>query len=276
MVNTELTSPEDQLRQQFQGQLTRRLRYRHLLLGGGAVIGLAVAVPVIIAAVEAGVGLLALAGLAAMAFAGWRMVPRFVLTIENREREKIQQEMNRHLAALKAEAKKNPIEQAENEYLRRTEQYQAFKTAMEQIGGKIRAFKSKLDQTKRDKPGYDLRTETEALTRMQDFYTNRMQRLETAAKMLTQFKDKIEEARIKWDFQLQANDAIRAMNATDRDAQINVILTEVAFDQVQSQFDEVFAKLDVDAAEMRGKNALDFGGASIDLDTLQHAQAIAP
>jgi hypothetical protein len=185
------------------------------------------------------------------------------------------QEQNEQLARLKAEARKNPIEQAENEYLRRSRQYEAFKRAMEVIGGKIGAFKSRLFQTKRDKPNYDLAPETAALEKMELFYQNRKDRLEVAVVKLGQFKDKIDEARTKWEFQLAANDAIRAMNATDQEARINEILTSVSFDTVQQEFDSVFAKLDIDAAEIKGKQALEFGqGITIDMPVIEVPEAL--
>jgi hypothetical protein len=167
---------------------------------------------------------------------------------------------NRLLATRKQEARKNPIEQAENDYLRRSEQYQVYKSAIEAIGAQVTAFRSRLEKTRREKPNYDLKQETAALEKMQLFYDNRKQRLGEANTKLILFKDKIEEARTKWDFQLEANATIRALNATDRESKINEILTEVAFDSVQREFDTIFARLDVDAAELNSTKQLNFGG----------------
>lgn len=260
---------EVQVRQEFASKLEKVIASKRALFVLGSVAVLAVILPLAVAALKAGLALIAIGFLALGGAAAWKMIPRWLLTIENRERELIQQEMNRHLAALKQEAKKNPIEQAQNEYLRRSAQYEAFKAAMSIIGGKVKSFQAKLAQTKRDKPNYDLSQETAALERMVQFYTNRMERLQVAFVKLGQFKDKIEEANTKWEFQLAANDAIRAMNATDKDAKINEILTAVAFDSVQQEFDSVFAKLDVDAAELNASKALEFGpGMTIDVSAI--------
>ena len=258
------------VREKFAAELKKQLTIKRMLFAVGAVVGLAVIMPLAIMAVQAGLALAAVAVLGAGGFVAWKKIPRWLLAIEHREREKVQQEMNRHLAALKTEAKKNPIEQAENDYLRRSKQYEAFKRALEMIGGKVEAFGGKLARTKKEKPNYDLSQETAAYEKMKRFYTDRILRLKEAYMKLGKFKEKIEEARTKWEFQLDANDAIRAMNATDQEAKINEILTEVAFDSVQQEFDAVFAKLDVDAAELSSQNALEFGtGVTIDVSGIR-------
>lgn len=277
LVNS-ATVAEIAVREKFSGVLQKSLTGKRLLFGVGAVAGLLVVGGLVIKALLIGLSIMALSGLAAtLGVAGlvaYKKLPRWLLSIEHRERERVQVEMNRHLAALKAEARKNPIEQAQNEYLRRSKQYEVFKKAMEMIGGKVGAFKSKLDKTKREKPNYDLTQETAAYEKMNQFYTNRMERLREAHIKLGRFSEKIEEARTKWEFQLDANDAIRAMNATDQEAKINEILVEVAFDSVQQEFDAVFAKLDIDAAEISATQALEFGrGMTIDVSAIHIDQS---
>jgi hypothetical protein len=269
---------EAEIRDKFDGQIKKELTAKRFLFGAGAVVGLLVVGGVVIAALTLALHIAVLGSLlGALAFGGlvaYKKLPQWLLSIENRERERIVKEMNRHLASLKSEAKKNPIEQAQNEYLRRSRQYDAFKTAIESIGGKVGAFKSKLDKTKKERPKYDLLQETAAYERMKEFYDNRKVRLETAFVKLAQFHDKIEEANTKWEFQLAANEAIRAMNATDQETKINEILTEVAFDSVQQEFDAVFARLDVDAAEINASRALEFGqGVTIDVSAIHIEQS---
>lgn len=232
---------------------------KRVIVGGAAVATLAVILPAAVMAAQTSFALAVVGVLAVVGTLAWRWLPYMMQRNDNAIKEANQKEMNRHLAALKAEAKKNPIEQAEGEFVRRSNQYQVFKSAMEQIGGKVEAFGNKLTRTKSDKPGYDLTQETAAYEKMKLFYENRIERLKVAHQKLIKFKEKLEEARVKWEFQLDANDAIRAMNATDQEAKINEILTEVAFDSVQQEFDAVFAKLDIDAAEMNAQKALEFG-----------------
>jgi len=176
---------------------------------------------------------------------------------------------NKLLGLRKAEARANPIEQAENDLLRREAQLQSFKSAMENVNAQIIGLENSLKRTRRDKPNYDLSEQTAAVEKMQLFYNNRMKRFGLAVKAREDFKNKIEEAKMKWEFQQQANMAIRAMNASDKDAKINEILTEVAFDSVQKEFDTIFAKLDVDAAEMSAEKQIEFApNATLDLSAI--------
>ncbi|HVU75241.1 MAG TPA: hypothetical protein VHD38_00145, partial [Candidatus Paceibacterota bacterium] len=73
---------------------------------------------------------------------------------------------NRLLAARKQEARKNPIEQAENDLLRRTQQYDAFKAAVATIGGLISALKTELVGMKKESPDSDFSSEAEAVKKM--------------------------------------------------------------------------------------------------------------
>lgn len=260
---------EEQIKTHFADEMRKQITAKRVVLGVGALGALVVLSPVIILAVKAGFALAAAAALGIGGLFAWKRMPYWVLKQENRIKLLIMQEQNAHLARLKAEAKKNPIEQAENEYLRRGRQYEDLKRALEIIGGQVQAFESKLFTTKREKPSYDLSQETAALDKMKLFYNNRKDRLKSAQQKLIQFKEKLEEARTKWEFQLQANAAIRAMNATDQEARINEILTEVSFTAVQQEFDSVFAKLDVDAAEITAQDQLEFApGVSIDIHNI--------
>jgi hypothetical protein len=226
------------------------------------VIGLYVFSQVIMAAATAAVGLALIAGLGIVAIAVFQALPMLAQKWENRL-----------LAMRKNEARKNPIEQAQNDYLRKCEQYEAFKTALEKIGGMVANYGSRLEKKRREKPNYDLRTELDALEKMKAFYQNRKERLVRAQQVLVVKKEKIEEATFKWEAQLEANAAIRAMNATDKEAKINEILTEIAFKSVDQEYNAVFAKLDIDAAEISGQQQLEFApGVALDISAVNVSQ----
>ncbi len=179
------------------------------------------------------------------------------------------------LGVRKDEARKNPIEQAENDFMRRSAQVESFKQAMENIGAQVTRLKNRLDKTRREKPAYDLTEQIASYDKMQLYYNNRLQRLQLAVKAREDFKNKIDEAKTKWAFQQDANETIRAMNATDQEAKINEILTEVAFDSVQKEFDTIFAKLDVDAAEMSAQNQIEFAPhTTLDLTAIEIPKVI--
>lgn len=253
----------------YEQVLSKQLTIKRVLFVGGSVLALVAVGSVAILAIKAGLTLLAAGAILAVGVYSLLRFPLWMLKQENKVRELIMQERNEHLARLKAEARKNPIEQAENDYLRRDKQYDAFKKAMEQIGSQVGSCRSKLEKLKADKPNYDLSEQVRAVEKMELYYNNRLDRLKQAKIKLEAFKEKIAEARTKWDFALAANAAIAVMNATDQDSRMQEILTEVSFEAVQSEFDGIFAKLDVDAAEMSTQGTLEFGSdVKIDIHDL--------
>ncbi len=183
-----------------------------------------------------------------------------------REKEKLRQIEIDHIARLKAMAKRNPIEQAESEYLNRGERFNTFKSALEKIGAKLKATDSKIARKKLEptSKNFDFRQIETELGKANAWYKDRLDRLATAKIALVAFHNKLDEARFKWEIQLDMNDAIRSMNATDRDSKINEMLVEIAFDTVQKEFDTIFAKMEVDAAEVNSTKELRFGSISID------------
>ncbi len=247
------TQPQSQL-----GQVPW-LRIATLAFG---VFALYVLSQVIMAAVSAALGLAAIGILGIVGVGVFQALPMLAQKWENRI-----------LMARVAEARRNPIEQATNDFLRRQAQFERFKAAVSQIGGQIASLKVRLKKMHEAAPKSDFSTEEDALGKMDLYYKNRLDRVTLASAKLQDFDQKIKEARMKWDFQVAANQAIVAMNATDREAQMNQMLTEIAFDTVQHEFDEVFAKIDVDAAELNSKKELAFGGGmSLDLSAIQIPQ----
>lgn len=254
------------IKQSFEEKIASEITTKRILVGVGATIGLAVLLPVAFMAAQTGMYLAVVGGFVLIGGVVYKKLPGWQFRLENSIREENQKEMNRHLAALQAEAKKNPIEQALSNYIERSNQYNSFKKAIQEIGGLVESFKNKLEKTKKEKPNYDLSNESRALEKMTEFYESRKNRLEEAYKTLCLFHEKIDEAKTKWEFQLKANEAIRAMNNADKDAKINEILTDIAFDTIQEEFDSIFAKLDVDAVEINAQKSLSFGNG-ITLDT---------
>ena len=256
---------EQEIISKFDGQLKNQLLLKRSMIVGGGVLALVGTLPLLLMAVQAGLALVALGGLALVGiFAKFRL-PVWIMQIENRAREAIQSEKNRHIAALKAEAKKNPIEQAENELIRRTDQYNKAKAAIGAIGAKVSAFEDKLTKNKQKNPTMDFSSEQRALEKMRQFYEAKKGTLTSANTALAELRKAIDQAKIKWDFAKDANDAFAAMSATDKDAILGGILTEVAFDSVTEEFGKIFAKLDVEATELSDKSALTFDNSKLDI-----------
>jgi hypothetical protein len=222
-----------------------------LVVGVGVLVVLAGATSLIAAAVSAAVGL---ATIGAIALGGVALVQALPLLGQKLE--------NKLLTARKREAAANPIEQLQNEWLRRNEMVASFKEAMTSITAQVQTMKDRLTHKRAadTKNGVttDLSQEEAAIKKMEVFVQNRTQRLAAANQALVDFKRAIDDASFKWEFQLQANEAFAAMNATDRNAQMGEILSDTAFTSVQSRFNEVFARLELDAVEITGTKKLAF------------------
>jgi hypothetical protein len=261
------------IRQQFTTAIGQEVTTKRLIIGGATAGALVILAPAVLVLAKVGMIMTALGVSAVGCGVAYKWLPWIVQRTENAVIEAQNHEANRHLIALKLEAKENPIEQAQNEFMRRSTQYANFKSAMEKIGGKVTSCRTKLQKMAADRPQYDLTEQWKGLEKMETFYNNRIERMKQAYIKLQEFKAKIDEAKEKWEFQLMANDAIAAMNSTDKDALIGEILVEVAFDSVQQEFDAIFAKLDIDAAEVSAQKQLDFGtDMKLDISEIELAE----
>lgn len=266
--STNTLRSEGEVDEYYKRKVQEALSKKRVIIIAGSVFALATLAPIIILAINAGLFLVAGGGLLLSGMFAWIRIPYWITKQENKVNELIMQEKNRHLAQLKEEAKRNPIEQADNDYLLRNKKHDSFKAALVVVGGKVESFRTKLEKMKKDNPTYDLSKEVKTLEKMELFYNNRMDRLKLARQKLDAFKTKIDEARVKWNFTLEANAAISAMNLVDQNTYINEILTEVSFDTVQQEYASIFAQLEVDAAEMSSRN-LKFDDQEIEIPNLE-------
>jgi len=85
-----------------------------------------------------------------IAYAASQFVPYFVSKISNKKKEMMLAEANRHLAALKAEARKNPVETMQNVYREqalvlkdRADKIQKFATKVNKYGMQLKDLKAK-------------------------------------------------------------------------------------------------------------------------------------
>jgi hypothetical protein len=119
----------------------------------GAVLGvvalLALSAPLIWAAVSAGVGVAALAAMGAVGFTCLQLVPLGMQKLENKV-----------LALRKAEARQNPIEQLQNDCIKREERLQSFRRALFTTGGQIESMGQMVDDRRHTDPGHILDWQT--------------------------------------------------------------------------------------------------------------------
>jgi DNA repair ATPase RecN len=212
-------------------------------LRGGAAFGtltlLALSGPLIWAAVSAGAGLAALAGMAAVGFASLQALPLAVQKLENRM-----------LQLRKAEARANPIEQLQNDCLRREERLQSFRQALVTIGGQIENMSQMIQERRHLDPEHVLDRQERALRRMQQFYQANIRRLEEAHAALQAFRHQVKQKMFEWEFAQAGQVVMEALNPSEMQDLMQGLLTDEALGEVQSRFNRVFAELDVELSSM--------------------------
>jgi hypothetical protein len=196
---------------------------------------LALSAPLVWAAVSAGAGLLALAAMAAAGLLGFQAIP---LTMQKLE--------NRLLQMRKAEARANPIEQLQNDCLRREQRLQEFRQALVSIGGQIESMRQMVQERKHMAPHHVLDRQERAIERMDQFYRANIGRLEEAHHALEAFRTQVKYKVFEWEFAQAGQKVMAALNPSEMQDLVQDILSDEALRTVQNRFNMVFAELDVD------------------------------
>jgi hypothetical protein len=206
------------------------------VLAVGATISLlALATPLIWAALSAGAGLLALATMAAIGFASFQALPLAMQKFENRL-----------LQLRKAQAQANPIEQLQNDCLRRDRRLQEFRHALVTIGGQIESMRQMVQERRELAPHHVLDHQERAIARMDQFYRANIGRLEEAHQALEAFRNQVKQKVFEWEFAQAGQKVMAALNPSEMQDLVQGILSDEALRTVQNRFNMVFAELDVD------------------------------
>jgi hypothetical protein len=216
-------------------------------LGAGvATIGLlAVAAPLIALAVSAGFGLVALAAIAIVGIGLFQSIPFALQKLENRL-----------LAARKVEAQSNPIEQLQNDCLRREQRLVEFRRALVTIGGKIESMSQMVEDRAHQDPNQVLERQRIALKRMRHFYECNLVRLNEAQAALDAFRQQVKQKMFEWEFAQAGQVVMNALQPSELEDMMQGLLSDEALRSVRDRFNTVFAELDV---EMRSMNAPTYG-----------------
>ena len=199
------------------------------------VVTLALSAPLIWVAVSAGIGLAALAAIAVVGTVIFQALPWGMQRLENWL-----------LKQRKAEARTNPIEQLQNEVLRRAERLQTFRKALAAIGGQIESMGQMLDERRSTDPGHVLERQDRALKRMAGFHSANLVRLNEAQSTLEAFRHQVKQKLFEWEFAQAGEQVMRALNPHEVDQLMQDLLTDEALRSVQARFNTVFAELDVE------------------------------
>lgn len=217
----------------------QKLLWIRVIAACAATAALAVFAPVVWIAASGGAGLLVLGGILGIGFAAVQALPLMGQKLENTL-----------LAARKAEARRNPIEQLQNEVLRRAERLQAFRSALVTVGGQIESIRQMIESGQAKFSGPVLERQQRALGKLQQFHSLNIARLNQARDALQEFKNTVEQKQSEWQIALAIDDANRALDPNAADHLIQDLLADTALRTVQDRFNNVFAELDVQMSSM--------------------------
>jgi hypothetical protein len=220
---------------------------------------LAALAPLIWGAVSGGIGLLALALVAAAGVALFQALPLFGQQLENRL-----------LAARKAEARANPIEQLQNFLLQKRLRVAEFRQAVVRIGSQIKSMADMIEERKRQKPGYDTSRQEKAVAAMKEAHVLLVVKYKNAELALVQLSEVVEDKKFEWKFGQAGQAAIQNLNATSGQELLDQMLADEAFDSVRDNFNQVFSELEMEAEKLSTAKELSFDdGMSIDLTSIR-------
>jgi hypothetical protein len=217
----------------------RQLTWIRAIAAACGVAALAVFAPVVWLAASGGAGLLVLGGILGIGFAAVQALPLLGQMLENSL-----------LGARKAEARRNPIEQLQNEVLRRAERLRSFRRALVTVGGQIESIRQMIESSQTKFTGPVLARQERALEKLQQFHSLNIARLNQAQGALQEFKNTVEQKQSEWQIALAIDDATRALDPNSADHLIQDLLADTALRSVQDRFNNVFAELDVQMSSM--------------------------
>lgn len=240
-----------------------KLTTKAYVVRGAAIVGgigvLALALPAIYFAFLSSLGLLGIAIVAGIGLAGFKAAPLFFQKWENRV-----------LGARIREAQANPIEQIQNNIIRKAEQLQNFKQGLENIFTQIVGLKDSLKAQAKKDPTEDFTDQWAAVEKMEQFYAHRKERYSVAVKALDDYRINFERYKFKFGFGNAAGAVAAAMNAEDATTLVENMLADESFKAIDQRYNAAFAALDMDSAELTSAKQLSFGsGQVIDVQAIR-------
>ncbi len=203
-----------------------------LFYGGSAIATVAFVGPVLAFAAAGAVSLVKIASCVGVLFMGWMLIPWFKIKWKNVV-----------LKLIKAEARANPIETLENEYIARSKNLELARERLTSIISMRNSLSDKLDVFKKRHGVSD-----EGMEKMLLKSTQLIERLKRAegrgAAGLEDFKLKLEMRRDRYNMALSTGELARAIkNATGNNDPLQEFVTDEALDAVRSEFNHSMAEI---------------------------------
>ena len=260
---------ELEVQEHFTRIINNKVLMRKFAFVGGSLLGLALLWPIIQAAMFAGLGLAAIAVLHVSAGAAKRYLPVLWQKVEGHVIELQQREANRHLAALKAEARKNPIEQLQNYLMDKEQELRDYQDFVSDIGAQVKSAQDLLKDRKRQKPDRDYSRKDEAMAAMNMAYEFHLGMAKKGVKALDALREAVDDAKFDWKFGQIGQGAMQQMQALEGKDLIDQILAAESFDSVRTNFHKVFSDIEVQIGKINTSQQIEFGeGMAFDVSQL--------
>lgn len=173
---------------------------------------------------------------------------------------------NKILELRKAEARKNPIEQKQNELLRRRKQIEMAKKALVGAGSQIEGMEDMIREQARKDPDCDMSQERRGLEKMKAFYQGNLEKLRYREGKIAEFAKNIERDIFKWEFTQKGKATIEGLNVNDQESVLNEILTSEANRAVNDEFNQICAEMDMEVSTMNAQGVITYeGGLTLDM-----------
>lgn len=258
--NLPVVSGKDEvtIRKEFGVALQEQITSKRLLVGALGVGAVVVALPLAIMAVQLGFALAAIAALGVAGVYSWKKMPLWISKMENRIKEENQIEMIRHLNALKATARKNPIEQLQNHLIQKRKQLNQFKEAVVTIGAQVKSIEDMLTERKAKKPQNDYSKKEASLRAMEEAYYKMRKMASDGEKAIEQFTEIVEDKKFDWKFAQAGQSAMQNLRAMSGQELLEEMLADEAFDSIRDNFNRVFSDIEIEIGNLNTKNQLKF------------------
>ena len=135
---------------------------------------------------------------------------------------------NRLLRLRKAAAAANPIEQLQNDCLRREQRLTAFRNALATIGGQIESMALMIEERRHVDPGH-------VLQKMARFHAGNVKRLDEAQAALEAFRHQVRQKMFEWEFAQNGEVVTAALNPSKLNDLMQDLLTDAALQSVQKR-----------------------------------------
>jgi hypothetical protein len=217
-------------------QVDRKANVLKWIVGLGA---LAVFGPLVLSGLLAGAAALVIG---AAVFAAVQLAPAGAKWLVNKRTELEIAEANRHLQALKAEARKNPVETLQNVYMEKESALNVVNGKIMKFATKVNEFGLKVNAMKRDFP-QDAEAFQKIHEDMKELLERRREKWKVSRSELDAFAKQIERASAIWDM-TQATADLRESAGHLEENFMQRLRRETALDSVQSSLAASMAELD--------------------------------